>query len=249
MLKSRLTVRADFDALSEELKKLYKEENGVWLLQSDGADELRRAKEEETERRRRAEDERDELKRKQDTADRETARLKDEADRAEARKKGDLKALEDTLNAQHNTAMQGKDAEIVRLQGMLKHALVNGKAEALAAEISTVPELIVPLIASRLDADISGSVGVTRVKDAAGNVLATMTTDILKKEFVDNPKYAAIIKGSNASGAGGNGGGSGGGAAGKKISEMTEAERVKFHRESPDAYKTQALAEGLKVRA
>lgn len=247
MLKSRINNKADFDALSDALKALYKEENGVWLLQSDGADELRRAKDEEAERRRKAEEERDELRRKEEAAARETARLKDEADRAEARKKGDLKALEETLNAQHKAAMDAATAETERLKNMLRMSLVDGLALNIATEISTVPDLLAPEIAKRLEADISGPTGVVRIKDAVGNVSATLTPELLKKEFVDNTKYAAIIKGTNASGAGGNGSGSGGGAVTKKISEMTEAERVVFYRRDPDAYRTQARAEGLPV--
>jgi|SRR5215217_103051 len=249
-LKSRITAKTEFDALADNLKLEYKEENGVWLLQSDDAAELRRAKDDEASRRRAAEDERDQLRRDKDKADRDAAALKEEADRAAARKAGDLKALEDTLTAQHNTALNLVKADVTRLEGALRHALVNGKAEAIAAEISTTPELLVPLIAARLDADISGTVGTTRVKDAAGNVSPTLTIDLLKKEVVDNPKYAAIIKGTNASGAGGNGGGSGGGApSGKKITDMNEAEKKAHYNADPTAYRAQALAEGLKVRA
>jgi hypothetical protein len=248
MLKSRITVKNEFDTLPDADKAHYKEENGVWLLQSDEATELRTAKEREKQRADTLEAERNRLQTEKDEATRREQAAKDEADRAAARKAGDMKTLEDTLAAQHTAALATVNAEVERLKALAVNSLINGKAEALAAEISTVPELLVPLIAARLDADISGAVGVTRIKDAAGNVSATMTIDILKKEFVDNPKFAAIVKGSNASGAGGNGGGSGGGAAGKKISEMTEAERVKFHRESPEAYKAQARSEGIAVR-
>lgn len=245
MLKSRLT-KAEFDALPDALKEYYKAEGDVYLLQSDEAAELRAAKDREAERRAEAERERDRLKAEKDEADRKAQEVADAAAREKAKKDGDISALEQSWQAKVDAAKAEGKAEADKYKNMLTGLLVDKEAEALAAEISVSPKLLVPHIRGRLKAELEGEKPVTRVLDAAGQPSA-LTLAELKQEFVANPDFAAIIRGSNASGGGANGQHSGGGAAGKKISEMSEAEKVAYHRQNPAAYKQQALAEGLPV--
>lgn len=245
MLKTKIT-KADFDALPDALKAYYKQDGDNYLLQSDDAAELRAAKERESAARIAAEAEAKRLK--DEAAAAETARLKAEQDAADekARKSGDIAALDKSWQAKLDDAVRVERERADKLEKQLRSALVDGKAEALAAEISTTPELLAPLIAARLDPDLTGEKAIVRIKDANGQPSAANLDD-LKKEFVANAKFAAIIKGSNASGGGANGNNSGGGAANKKISEMTEAEKVAYHRANPEAYKAQARQEGLPV--
>jgi hypothetical protein len=241
VLKSKIT-KAEYDALSDALKAVYKLEGDTALLQSDDAAELRAAKDREAQRAREAEAERDRLKQEKATAEAAAAAAAEDAAREKAKKAGDITALE--------TSWQGKvDAEKQRgdkLENQLKTLLVNNEAIKLASEISVSPSLLIPIIERRLQADLTGEKPITRVLDVNGAPSA-FNLDDLKKELVANKEFAAIIKGSNASGGGANGNNSGGGAAGKKIKDMTEAEKVAFHRANPAAYKEQARSEGLPV--
>jgi len=241
VLKTKIT-KAEYDALEAALKPFYKLDGDIALLQSDDAAELRSAKEREKQRADTAEAEAKRLKDEKAAADAAAAEATRLANEEKARKAGDITALE--------TSWQGKvDAEKKRgdnLENQLKGLLIDNEAIKLANEISVSPSLLVPIIAKRLTADLTGDKPITRVVDANGAPSAHNLDD-LKKELVANKEFAAIIKGSNASGGGANGQHSGGGAAGKKISEMTEAERVAFHNASPAQYKEQARAEGLRI--
>ena len=231
-LKSKITAQADFDALPDAIKAEYKKEGDIWLLDSDDATELRTAKDREAKRARDAEAERDRLKKEAEDAARVIQDAKDEA----ARKAGDVAAIEKSWSDKYEAEKtEGKKREAA-LQAQIDTLLVTNVANQIAGDISTVPDLLSGPIAKRLKAEITDGVAITRVLDADGKPSA-MSIDELKKEFVANPKYAAIIQGSNASGGGANGGGTGGGApTGKKFSQLSEAERVALHRENPTKF-------------
>jgi hypothetical protein len=243
VLKSRLT-KAEFDALPDALKEYYKAEGDVYLLQSDDAAELRAAKDREAEARRDAEAERDRLKAEKAEAERVAREAADEAARERAKKDGDISALETSWQAKVDAAKNEGKAEADKLRNMLTDLLVDKEALRIANEISTSPKLIEPHIRKRLKAELDGDKPKTRVLDAAGEPSA-LSLEELQQEFVANADFAAIIKGSDASGGGANGKHSGGGAATKKISEMNQAERVALHKANPEAFRIKAKAEGL----
>lgn len=140
--------------------------------------------------------------------------------------KGDVAKLEKS----YQDKLAAKEAElggtIKTLQGSVQTMLVDNVALAIATEISTSPQLILPHIAKRLKADQVDGKYVTRVVDATG-ALSALTVEELKKEFVLNKDYAAIITASKASGAGGSGGSGGGGAgAGQKIDHTKSPKEV-----------------------
>lgn len=247
MLKTKIT-KADFDALDAALKPFYVENGGAYFLQSDDAEEARRAKDREKTRADEAERKLADIQRERDEAERVANEAREEADREKARKANDHRALEDSYKVKLETQKVEFEKTIAKLTGQLNNALITGKAEAIAAEISTVPELLVPAIERRLQADLTGEKGIVRILDANGQPSA-LSYDELKKEFVDNKRYASIIKATNASGGGANNDDhSGGGAAdGKKIKDMSEAERVALHKADPAGYRTRAQAEGIPV--
>ena len=94
---------------------------------------------------------------------------------------------------------------------------------------------MVDKIKARLDLEIADGVPITRVLDAAGKPSA-LSLDDLKKEFVDNKSYAAIIKASDANGGGAGPSSDGNGVPNKKLSEMTATEEAKFANENPTEY-------------
>lgn len=219
-LKSKLT-KTEFDALPDALKEHYKESNGSYLLDSDDAAELRRAKDAAAEEARNAKAEADRLKKEKEEAD-ETARLaREEA----ARKKGDVTALEASWQ-EKLAANDAKHAtEVAELNRQIDALTVTAEARKIAAEISTTPDLLEDVIAKRLRREVVDGVPVVRTLDAAGQ-LSAKTLAELQEEFVANPKYAAIMIGSKAGGGGASSSAPAGGGAPKKISEMSETERV-----------------------
>lgn len=236
-LKTKLT-KAEYDALPDALKAEYLERDGAFLLQTDAAAELIAARDREKARA-------DTLQREKDEA--EAARVASETAAAEekARKAGDIAALEKSWEAKLATGIAAEKARADKLQKQLD-GMIDLKAEAIAAEISVTPELLAPVIARRLTLDLSGDKAIVRVLDANGQPSAANFAE-LSKEYVDNPKYAPIIRGTNASGGSAEGNSSGGSAAGKKISDMTEAEQVALYNKDPNAYKVRARSEGIRV--
>lgn len=247
MLKSKIT-KAEYDALDAALKPFYKLEGDSALLQSDEATELRAAKDREKVRADEAEAEARRLKDEKTAADNAAAEATRLANEEKARKAGDITALETSWQGKLDAAVKVEKDRADKLEGQLRVLLVDNAALAIANEISTDPDLIMPVITKRLKAELDGDTAITRVLDADGKPSAANIDD-LKKELVANTKYARIMKGSNASGGGAGGQQNGGGAPSgdKKISDMTEAERVAAHKADPVAYKQRAKAEGLPV--
>lgn len=237
-LKTKITA-AEHAALADNLKSEYKLVGTDYLLETDDLTELRNAKDREVQARKDAEAERDRLKAEKDAADAEVQAAKDEA----ARKKGDVAAIETSWQAKLEAAKVEGEAKAAKLQTQLDNLLVANKAKDIANEISTTPDLIEPLIAARLKAETEGDVAITRVLDANGKPSA-MSLDDLKKEFIANPRFAVIIKGSGGQGGGAGADLPGGGAPGaKKISEMTFAERTAAYNADPAAFNTRLAAE------
>lgn len=204
-LKSKLT-KAEFDKLSDELKKEYKEDGDGYALDVEGAEDtgaLKRAKDRETQLRKEAEQKAKELQDKIDAS----------AD-IDARKKGDIETLEKSWQGKLDTAKAEADGRITKLTGALTANLVDTVAFQIATKISNSPSLILPHIKARLAADFEGDAPKTRVLDKEGKPSA-MTVEELSAEFVANKDFAAIIIGSKASGSAGNPSNTGG--AGKPV--------------------------------
>jgi hypothetical protein len=246
MLKTKIT-KAEYDALSDELKKVYKQDGDSYLLQAEDAQQLRDLLATERAERKRLEDAAAEAKKASDEAAAAKKLAEEEAARELAKKNKDVEALEASWQAKVQEAKTQGEAAANKYKAMLENILVDSEADKLAAEISTVPALLKPIIKARLRAELDGEKPITRVLDANGNASAANLAD-LKQELVANKEFAAIIKAGNGSGGGANGNNSSSGAAGKKISEMTEAERVAHHRTvGAERFREQAKAEGLPV--
>ncbi len=235
MLKLLLDT-AGYDALDAALQALYeKKEDGKFHLkvEDDNKAELMRAKQHEKEKRQAAEAKLAEIEKdKQDALD---AKTKAEADAA--KKKGDVEALEASWEAREKAAVAKEAARADKAEAALNRALKKNVAQAMASDISTAPDLLADKIESRLSVEITtDGDAITRVLDATGKPSALTVAD-LQKEFVDNPSYAAIIKGSDASGGGAKGGqGQGGDLGTKKLSEMTATEEAAFANANPAEY-------------
>lgn len=237
-LKSKIT-KAEFDALHDILKPEYKVSGDHYLLDSDEANELRAAKDRETEARRAEKERADRLQAEKDAAEEEarTAKLD------KAKKDKDVEGLEASWNDKLTAAVAAEKVKTEKRENQLRKLLVDNQAISLANELSVSPKLILPHIRERLAAELDGDTPITRILDADGKPSAKTIAD-LKAEFIDNPDFKTIIKGSNANGGGAGGGNSGGGADGKKFSDLSETERVALHRENPTRYNEMAKAAG-----
>lgn len=125
------------------------------------------------------------------------------------------KKLEDA-KVGHETATQGLNTQIRKL-------LIDGVANQMAAEISTSPGLLGPVIAKRLSLEQVEGEYVTRVLTPDGKASATSLKE-LTEEMRATPEFAPIIQASKASGGGANG--NRGGVGDKPFGEMNEAERT-----------------------
>lgn len=196
MLKRKLT-KAEYDKLSEDLQSEYKEEGDNYILEVEGFDdpaELRRARDRERQDRLKAQRE---LKAA-------TERL-EELDGNDARKSGDIDKIEKGWKEkleQKETELGGK---LTKLEAATKRRLIDAAAIEMASKISTVPTLMATKIAERLTVEFDDGEPILKVLGKDGKAVAEASEkalEHLRKEFVDNKEFAAIIIGTKASGGG-----------------------------------------------
>jgi len=241
MLKRKLTSAA-YAALDAALQALYKKAEGSdnYLLDAEDDDgaELKTAKDREKKRADKAEaDARvlaDKIKELEEEKDELSNKGKDGLDAAGVTK----------LKAQHAAAIAAEQKKLTDLTNGINDALTNEAATRLAGDISTVPELLAPVIKQRLQVELVDGKPTVRVLDADGNITTGKLED-LQKEIVANAKFAPIIQASKASGGGASGSSKGGGAAGKKLSEMTPLEEATYANANPAEYQARLLSEAL----
>lgn len=233
----KVLTEAEWEALHEQLQAVYSMgQDGKYHLDvtDDDTDALVNAKNHEKEKRKIAEA-------KVAAFEKEAQDAKDEAERAAeelARKNGDTDALEESWRQKNAKEVAAEKEKADKANAVLNNMLITSAADNIANEICTVPALLKDTIQKRLRVEITeAGTAITRVLDAAGQPSA-LSLDDLKKEFVDNKDYAAIIKASNGSGGGATGNQGNGGVHGQKpISEMNATEESAFANKYPDAYK------------
>lgn len=229
-MSTKLKLKLDnLDGLDESLHGFYEEKDGAFVLNLDGYEDpaaLKRAKDHEKAARQKAEKDLKDLRTEFDEF---RQSIEDNAD-DKNRKKGDVTALEKSWEAKLEKAKADHQKELEARDATINRLLVDSVAETLAAELSDAPELLADLVRKRLTAHE----GETRVLDANGELSAT-TVEELREEFRANPKYAAVIRGSQANGGGSGGGGKGGGAA-KSFKDMSEKERTELAKSNPGEF-------------
>jgi hypothetical protein len=227
--------KAAFDLLHDEVKKMYKEENGNYILQVEES-ELVRAKDREKERA-------DSLQTKLDVA--ENARKEAEDKLADdehlaARKTGDIKTIEKSWEKKVKAAEDKGKADVEAKDKQLQKVLVTEKATTIAAAIAgDNAHLLVPVIERRLKADTSGTEAITRVLDDKGEPSA-LTLDELQKEIVANPKFSAIVIASKGSGGATDTGNTTSRPStvpkDKKFGDLSEKERTDWFKDNPKGF-------------
>lgn len=235
--------KAEFDTIPAALQNRYKLIGEEYILTQEAKPPATKYSEEDFDKLRRGKDRETqaalELREKLKIAEGKLDGIDDDQHRKnkdiDAIDKSWAKKLEDQTET-HKKELNGKDSYITK-------SLVSAPALVLANKISTVPDLMLPIIEKRLVADLSGETPITRIKGLDGE-LSYMKMADLEKELVDNKEYASIIKGIDSSG-----GGAGGdkkpntdGGSAKSLSDMTGNEVIALQKDKPEVYKAQ-LAE------
>lgn len=229
-----------FEALSEEMQALYALKGDFYVLtleddddDDDKENELEAARNKrkiEAEHRKKAETKARELEK--ELKELREARL-NEDDEA-ARNKGDIDALDKSWGKKLSVREAELQAEIDQHKSAVQHLLVDGKANEIAARLSEVPELLAPVIKQRLRVEYIDGKPETRVIDSEGKLSASTLED-LEKEIAGDKRFAPVIIASKGSGGGSRGDQQRPGGA-KKFSELSEQERIDWHRKDPDGF-------------
>jgi predicted RNase H-like nuclease (RuvC/YqgF family) len=202
-LKKKLTAD-EWKKLAKDLQGEYTADGDDYILDLDGDDdddddtigELRRAHDREKA---------DNKKLKRDLREMQ-AKLKkfedDESDPETRRRRDDVTKLETEWQEKIEAAKTEGEERARKLREKTRTNLINGTANGLAAEISTMPKLLAKEIRERLVVDFDDDDEPTLVVLGKNGKPSDMSLEQLKKEFVANKDFAAIIIGSKASGGG-----------------------------------------------
>lgn len=154
----------------------------------------------------------------------------------EARRKEEERALAEGNYKQLFESSQAKTAEWEQRYSSLEQSIhqrdISLAATRVATNIADGPnaEILAEFISRRLKV-VDGQV---RVTDEAGNLSVASLAD-LEKEYQSSPRYASLVRGSQAGGGGA--APKSGGVATKSWEEMTGMERVELRRTNPAEHK------------
>lgn len=224
-MKFKIT-KDEYDALSDELKALYKSSADGYQLSVEGMPEgedttgLKNKINELMDEKKSVSRELQDLQAKIEANSRQKAEDDKDIDSLKASFQAQIDELQGELNRRDEDARKSKEKSIV-----------TELASELAGQNAA---LIAPHIAKRIRVD-DGKVIVT--DDNGGATISTL--DHLKDEFRKNPLYAPVLSGSGASGSGANGsnGGAGGRDPNKKFNDYSAAELSAIRKENPEEYK------------
>lgn len=228
------------DTLDEGLREHYKEHSdGKFYLETDKGDvgALLRAKDHEKNLRVAAEGKIGPLEEQLASLNEQITTLTTERDEARRKKSGMDEALETSYKEKVANLEKERDTVRDELTGEINRLLVHETALRIATEISTVPELLAPVIEARLKAEKGGdNKFFLRVLDAE-NKPSAASLDELKQELLANTKYATIMVSGKGSGGGANDSGDKGGAQSKKgFWEHSDEELTKLRNEQPEEF-------------
>lgn len=195
-LKRKIS-QSELEQLTKELQELYTKVGDEFVLNLDDTafETLKAEKKSAEEKLAKYEQEEEERIRKAE----ERAKKKAQEEYEKAKGDKDVEAIEKSWTDKYSKL----ETEFKGLQekhnGYVTKSLVETAVTAMANEISTHPSLISPHIRSRFGVDLTGDSPKLVVLDENGQRSA-LTVDELKKSFVDNKEFSAIIKATSANG-------------------------------------------------
>jgi nucleotide-binding universal stress UspA family protein len=201
--------KAQYESLPDDLKKIFKKVDDTEDYDNgeENAAELKKARDRERDEAKKLREERDSWHKEKEELEEKVA----DFESGSAKTGQDKEALKKSYDAKIAKLQEKHTGEVERIKGSLRKTHVDSVAERIANEISTAPDLLVPLLKGRLAVDLDADEPSTQVLDLLGKPSAA-TIEELKQEFLSNQKFAAILIGSKGSGGGAGGGGNGGGA-------------------------------------
>lgn len=234
--------KEDYAKLDPVIQKLYNEsDDGSFTLEVEGMEDtgaLKRAKDHEKKLRQDAEKKARETLDQLESIQAEVASAKeaDAAKKAKGKDGGETEALVKSWEAKLAKREKELTSQLDLLQGTLKGSALDALASKMAADLAGEnSEIILPHIRGRIQVDLVDGKPVTKILDHEGSPSA-LTPDELRKEFLSNTKFAAIVVGSKGSGGGAGGSRKGGGGATKRLAEMSATEEAKFANDNPREY-------------
>lgn len=231
-LKRKLT-QDEHSKLSDELKGLYIEKNGSYILDIDDTafEELKNEKQRATEELERYKAQ--ESERIAKAEERARKKAKEEYDQAKNNK--DVEAIEKSWADKYAQLEQNLKDTTDTYNKYVRTSLIEQAVSNIATTISTSPKLLAPHIRSRLDVDLSSETPKLIVLDENGQRSA-LTLEELQKSFIDNTDFSAIIKATSANGGAKAGqfdeqkaGESGAEPRVRKLGDMTDAELAELY--------------------
>ena len=212
--------KAAYDALEPSLQVFYKAQGEDYVLAVEGlptgGDDLEGLRNQVQTLLTEKKDE----KRKRDAAEAEQRRLQEESQRAN----GEFEQL--YTSAQQ--ALEAERAKNLEIMTRVERRDLSAAASKIATGIADGENA--EILAEFLERRLRIVDGQVRVTDASGN-LTVSTLEDLGKEFQKEPRYASLVRGSQASGGGAAGGG--GGGATKTWDQLSGMERVELRRNDP----------------
>lgn len=155
---------------------------------------------------------------------------KRQAEEEKAKRDGDYEKLERLMSERQQEQREAYD----KLVSDIRKEKVNGALNDVVNELGaggTRNEDLRDLLRTRFEFDYDNESGNVTV---SGEGITSL--DQLKKTVLEGGRYDAYLAGSQASG-GGAPGSQGGGPVSKKLSEMTQAERLDFKNADPDGFR------------
>lgn len=221
------------EGLSEEIKGMYQEKDGVFYLQAEGLPQG----EDVTGLKNKIDELLKEKKAEQDKT-RVEAEKRRQTEEDAAREKGDFEAL----SKSYEQKIQALEEQIKERDERFSKKEVERQALLIASDLAegANQEILSTFIERRLRMDGDE----IKVTDDKGN-LTISTIDQLKEEFRNNPKFGALVIASKATGGGASENNGTGGAGTKKYSEMSEQERTNLYNSDRDEFNRLREAENL----
>lgn len=194
-VKRKLT-KSEWEILTEPVKGLYKVDGDDYVL--DFEDKAFESLKDENSQLKAEKTKRDAEEAARIVAAEERGRQKAEKEYKQAKEDKNIDAIEASWSKKYSDLEAKLKAAEDAHQVFARKAMIDGAVVEMANRISITPELIYPHIERRLDLDFSGTEPKLFVKDENG-LRSALNLQELEKSFVDNPKFAAIIKQNGAS--------------------------------------------------
>lgn len=218
------------DGVPADVAKEYVlQDDGTFKLDVEGMEDtgaLKRAKDHEKNKRKAAEDKATQLASKIEDLEEQVAALgKPGENKLDDQTRIKLEKQIVVLTGQL-TAREGE------LLGEITRLTSSARAAAIVSQVSDHPELLMPVIQSRLKTVMVDGKAKVMVLDKDGDE-SFMSEEDLIKEIKSDKKYAPILRGSQGSGSGAPGAGGGGGNTKTKLSDYNGAERIELQKSNP----------------